>query len=134
MNHDIPRQLAARYARFVDDRTFSRMAEIMAPEFTMRGPGFAAEGLDKFIAHLEILRQYSATLHLVGQQDGEWQDDIYTGDTWCVASHLYEREGVPRKLDMGIRYRDTIRHAAGEYRYTARDLVVVWTQDLPCEG
>ncbi|GAB3278289.1 nuclear transport factor 2 family protein [Parahaliea aestuarii] len=134
MDTDIPRLLAARYAKFVDDREFSRMAEIMTPDFTQKGPGFGAGSLQEFITNLEFLRQYSATLHMVGNQVGEWHNAIYTGETWCVASHIYEKDGVARKLDMGIRYRDVIEEAGGNFRYTSRDLNVVWTQDLPCQG
>lgn len=134
MDTDIPRLLAAKYAKFVDDRSFSHMREIMVPEFTQQGPGFRAEGLDQFIDNLEFLRNYSATLHMVGNQVGEWHNAIYTGETWCVASHIYEKDGVQRKLDMGIRYQDVIEDAGGSYRYTSRDLNVVWTQDLPCQG
>ncbi|WP_116365323.1 nuclear transport factor 2 family protein [Parahaliea mediterranea] len=134
MDTDIPRLLAARYAKFVDDREFSRMAEIMTPEFTQKGPGFGANSLQEFVTNLEFLRQYSATLHMVGNQIGEWHNAIYTGETWCVASHIYEKDGVARKLDMGIRYQDVIEDVGGHYRYTSRDLNVVWTQDLPCQG
>ena len=131
---DIPRTLAVKYARFVDDREFERMREIMVDDFTQAGPGFASSSLDEFISSLSILDNYSATFHLIGNQYGEWQNDIYVGETWCVASHLHEEEGELRKLDMGIRYQDVIENAGGICRYLSRNLNVVWTQDLPCQG
>jgi hypothetical protein len=131
---DIPRILAVQYARYVDDRAFERMREILSETFTQTGPGFHARSLEEFIAGLSILDNYSATFHLVGNQYGEWHNNIYSGETWCVASHLYPQEGVPRKLDMGIRYQDVIEDAGGGYRYVSRDLQVIWTQDLPCHG
>jgi hypothetical protein len=131
---DIVRELAMKYARNVDDRDFEAMRDIMAPDFTQRGPGFASESLDEFIAALAVLEQFSATFHLVGNQLGEWRDEIYTGETWCVASHLYERDGVARKDDMGIRYQDKIARVDGRFVYTRRDLRVVWRQDLPLQG
>lgn len=134
MQSDIPRLLAFKYAKFVDDRDFDRMREIMVSEFTQSGPGFGSDSLDEFIRNLEVLRQYTATFHLVANQLGVWQDDIYTGETWCVASHLYEVDGKSRKLDMGIRYQDVIRCTGDDCRYTSRDLNVVWTQDLACDG
>ena len=45
-----------------------------------------------------------------------------------------ELDGVLRKLDMGIRYQDVIENAGGICRYLSRNLNVVWTQDLPCQG
>lgn len=132
--NDIPRLLATRYALFVDNREFSRMAEIMLEDFTQQGPGFAAGSRDEFIANLEFLRNYSETFHLIGNQIGEWEGEHYRGETWCVASHLYEKDGQGRKLDMGIRYQDDIIAVDGEYRYRSRDLKVVFTQDLPLQG
>ncbi|MBA6412634.1 nuclear transport factor 2 family protein [Parahaliea sp. F7430] len=134
MDSDIPRLLAAKYAQFADDRTFSRMAEIMSDDFTQTGPGFGSNSLQEFIDNLELLKDYSATFHLVGNQVGEWHNEIYTGETWSVAAHIYERDGVTRKLDMGIRYQDVIENVEGRFRYTSRNLNVVWTQDLPCQG
>ena len=131
---DIPRVLAVKYARFVDDRQFERMREILADTFTQQGPGFGSGSLDEFIANLSILDDYTATFHIVANQYGEWNNDVYTGETWGVASHLYEKDGVQRKLDMGIRYQDVIENAGGICRYLSRNLNVVWTQDLPCQG
>ena len=131
---DIVRTLAIKYARFVDDRQFERMREIMAADFTQQGPGFTCSSLEEFISGLSVLDKYSATFHLVGQQCGDWHNDIYTGETWSVASHIYEQDGVQRKLDMGIRYADVIEAVGGTGKYISRDLHVIWTQDLPCQG
>ena len=126
-----PQQLAMQYARFVDARAFDRLEEILVPEFTLRGPGYGSASRDEFIASLAILNDYSATFHLVGNQFGDWIDDRYQGETWCVASHIYERDGTQRKLDMGIRYEDTIVRYAERWCYASRDLNLVWTQELP---
>jgi hypothetical protein len=131
---DIPRTLAVKYARFVDDRQFERMREILSEDFSQSGPGFHARSLEEFITNLAILDRYSATFHLIGNQWGDWHNNIYTGETWSTASHLYEQDGVQRKLDMGIRYQDVIEDVGGNYKYISRDLQVVWTQDLPCQG
>ncbi len=131
IDRDIPRTLAVKYARFVDNRKYERMSEIMSPEFTQQGPGFGSGSLQEFIEALHVLDRYSATFHVVMNQDGEWHNDLYTGETWGVASHLYEQEGVQRKLDMGIRYQDVIENAGSHYQYLSRDLHIVWTQDLP---
>ena len=131
---DIPRTLAVKYARYVDDRQYERMREIMAEDFTQQGPnGLRSSSLEGFISNLAVLNTYQATFHLVGQQYGEWHNDIYTGETWGVASHIYERDGAQRKLDWGIRYQDVIEAHSGSGRYMSRDLHVVWIQDLPCE-
>ena len=131
MNSMIPNDLAVRYARYVDDREFERFREIMVPDFTQKGPGFASDSLDQFIANLSLLENYSATFHLIGQQTGVWDRDHYIGETWGIASHIYSTEGEVRKFDMGIRYADVIDVIDGEGWFVSRNLNVVWTQDLP---
>lgn len=131
---DIPQALAIKYARYIDDRRFDLMSEIMSEDFSQHGPGFSSGSRAEFIESLSILDNYSATFHLVGNQYGEWNNDIYRGETWSVASHIYEKDGVTRKLDMGIRYQDVIENNGGIARYISRDLKVIWTQDLPCQG
>jgi hypothetical protein len=134
MDPEIPRTLAVKYARFVDDRQFDRMREIMSDNFTQKGPGFGSDSLEEFIANLHVLDQYSATFHLVANQYGEWQNDLYTGETYGVASHIYERDGSQRKLDMGIRYQDVIESTGVDFKYLSRDLKIIWTQDLPMQA
>lgn len=121
----IPATLAARYARAVDDRHFAAMEAIMWPEFTQKGPGFGAETRAVFIANLEFLRQFDRTFHLLGQVTGEWQGNRYRGETWCMASHFYQREDRALCFDMYIRYQDVIEVRAGDARYLQRDLTVV---------
>ena len=131
MKNTIPYDLAVRYARYVDDREFESFREIMVPDFTQEGPGFASGSLDQFIANLSLLENYSATFHLIGQQTGVWHGDHYVGETWGVASHIYSKEGEVRKFDMGIRYADVIDVIDGDGWFVSRNLNVVWTQDLP---
>ncbi len=131
MRDNIPYDLAVRYAQHVDNREFERFREIMLPSFTQEGPGFASGSLEEFIVNLGLLENYSATFHLVGQQIGNWDGGQYVGETWGVASHIYERDNEVRKLDMGIRYSDMIDLIDGSGWFTSRNLNVVWTQDLP---
>jgi hypothetical protein len=131
---DIPQALAVKYARYVDDRLFEKMHEIMSEDFTQRGPRFEAHSLQEFIQSLSVLDKFSTTFHLLGNQYGEWNNDIYRGETWSVASHIYEKDGVTRKLDMGIRYQDVIENIGGIAKYISRDIKVIWSQDLPCHG
>ena len=49
MKNMIPNDLAVRYAKYVDDREFERFREIMLPNFTQQGPGFASSSLDELL-------------------------------------------------------------------------------------
>jgi SnoaL-like domain len=125
-------ELAWRYAALIDDRRFDELGSIMLPTIRITGPGYVMDTLPEVQRGMEILRQYDRTFHLVGNQLGAWDTaDVWTGQTCCVASHVYRRDGAEWKLDMAIRYHDRIvRHADG-LRFAARELSLAWVQDLP---
>lgn len=133
MTNRSPEQtLALRYAQIADDRDFSAMRDIITADFSQKGPDWNFQGADAFVAQLQYLEQnFSATLHLVGNQIGHWENDCYEGETYSIASHIYEKDGVGRKLDMAIRYQERIEKNNGSYRYTERNVSIVWTSDQP---
>ena len=131
MRDRIVQELALKYARNVDDKDYDAMAEIMAEDVVVGSPAFESKNLAEFKEQLKFLDNFSATLHIIGNQIGEWTGEKYSGETYCIASHVYEKDGVQRKLEMGIRYKDDIAPMDGTYKYTRRYLDVVWQQDLP---
>jgi hypothetical protein len=82
---------------------------------------------------IRAIEQYEATQHCVHNQLVELRGDRASGETYCVARHLYTRAGVRRKLDMGVRYQDEYVRRGGAWRIARRELVLDWTQDLPLE-
>ena len=131
MSTDPVQQLALQYARIIDDRDFDQLETIFTEDAVVASPQFESHGLAEFRQQLQALHGFSRTLHMVGNQLGEWQGDDYRGQTYCVASHIYELEGVRRKLEMGIRYDDEIVRVDGLCKYRRRYLNIVWEQDLP---
>ena len=131
-NKPIEQQLALRYAQICDDREFESMRSIISKDFKQQGPEWHCDGADAFVQQLQVLEQkFSATLHIVANQIGEWQGTIYNGETYCTASHIYEKNTVGYKLEMAIRYSETIEKIHGEYCYTRRDVNIVWVSDSP---
>ena len=133
-NRAIEYILAIRYSQIVDDREFEKMKEIMTDDFVMTGAGYNFRSVADFIIQLDGLNQYSATFHLVGNQFGEWKNNKYQGETYCVASHIYANDGEEMKLDMGIRYADTIVKDGDNYKFSQRIFNLIWTQDLPTKS
>jgi hypothetical protein len=124
--------LAYLYARLVDDRSFGELHTVLAPEIRISGPGYAMHGLAEVVGGMELLRRYDRTFHFVGNQLGSWASDgAWTGETYCIASHVYRREAAEWKLDMAIRYQDRIERRAEGLRFVARELRLAWVQDLP---
>ena len=124
--------LAHRYAQLVDDRRFEELHEVLAPEIRISGRGYEMQGLLEVQGGFELLRQYERTFHFVGNQLGRWDNALaWSGETYCIASHVYRRDGAEWKLDMAIRYQDRIERRAEGLRFVARELRLAWVQDLP---
>ena len=131
MDDKIVRDLALKYALFVDDKAYDRMGEILAEDVEMGSPAFETKGIPAFKEQLLFLENFPRTMHIIGNQIGEWNGDTWQGETYCIASHIYEKDGVERKLEMAIRYKDTIAPTDDGHKYTRRYLDVVWSQYLP---
>jgi hypothetical protein len=131
LDHHRIRELAYRYARCVDRREYALVGEIFVPEGELVGPGFRVQGLDALEKAVRGIERYEATLHCVHNQSFEIRGDEAEGETYCVANHLYEKQGIAYKLDWGIRYQDRCRREGSGWRFLRRELIVVWEQDLP---
>jgi hypothetical protein len=118
----------------VDRRDWALAATLFTDDAVLRGPRFELAGRDAVLAGLRSVERYRATFHAVLNQLVDIAGDEASGETYCLANHLYEREGRPRKLDWGIRYQDRFRREAGVWRFARRELLVDWEQDLPLEA
>lgn len=131
MSNDTLR-LAHRYAALIDDRRFDELETIMLPSIRITGPGYTMSTLVEVCQGMNRLHEYRSTFHFVGNQLGEWVGaDEWRGETYCIASHVYERDGQEWKLDMAIRYQDVIVRERGELFFAERELRLSWVQDLP---
>jgi hypothetical protein len=124
-------ELSNRYARAVDRRDYAAFVALFAANGVLCGPGYAMTAHAEIERGIRLIEQYEATQHCVHNQLVDVRGDAASGETYCVARHIYERDGVKRKLDMGVRYQDEYRRDRGGWRFTRRELVLDWTQDLP---
>ena len=128
------RDLAYRYARMMDRRDFSQLPQVFAEDGVLTGPGYTMKGYAELAEGLKGLERYSATLHCVHNlyTDFSGNDPAQaSGEVYCVANHIYEKEGVPFKLDMGIRYDDRYVRTDEGWRLAERFFNMVWEQQLP---
>ena len=134
------RLLVDTYARDVDRRDTTAVADLFTEDgrlVTHFHPGpdglpSVRSGRAEIVSALVAgLRPYRATTHIVGGQVVTIAGDGATGETACLAHHLYERDGGPRLLVMAVRYRDTYVHAAGSWRFAERQLRLDWRHDYP---
>ncbi len=124
-------ELTFRYARAVDRREYAAFASLFTADGLLCGPGYAMKGRAEIERGIAKIEQYQRTQHCVHNQLVDVRGDAASGETYCVARHVYEKNGVARKLDMGVRYQDEYRREPGGWRIARRELVLDWTQDLP---
>jgi len=135
MNKDlIPTKLSNLYASIIDQRKFSLLDSIMWKEFSMLGE-FEITGLENFISAMQQLENYKSTMHQVMNVQGEWDENVYKGETYCIASHMFDQDDKPYKLDMGIIYSDVIEIREETAKFISRIFSLQWKKtdilDLP---
>ena len=121
----VPSKLSNLYASIIDQRKFSTLSTVMWDEFSMSGH-FEITGLENFIAAMQQLENYQSTMHQIMNVQGEWRKNLYTGETYCVASHMFDQGGKPHKLDMGIVYSDVIEVREGTAKFISRNFLLKW--------
>lgn len=133
----VPSQLSNLYASIIDQRKFSSLNSIMWDDFSMLGQ-FEINGLENFITAMKQLENYQSTMHQVMNIQGEWEEDLYKGETYCIASHMFDKDDKPYKLDMGIIYSDVIEIRDGTAKFLSRTFSLKWQKtdilDVPEEG
>ena len=130
----VPSKLSNLYASIIDQRRFTSLSSIMWEEFSMLGE-FEIIGLENFILAMKQLENYQSTMHQVMNVQGEWDENIYKGETYCIASHMFDQDDKPYKLDMGIIYSDVIEIRGEDAKFISRTFALKWKKtdslDLP---
>lgn len=133
----VPSKLSNLYASIIDQRKFSSLNSIMWDDFSMLGQ-FEINGLENFITAMKQLENYQSTMHQVMNIQGEWEENLYKGETYCIASHMFDKDDKPYKLDMGIIYSDVIEIRDGTAKFLSRTFSLKWQKtdilDVPEEG
>ena len=129
----VPSKLANLYASIIDQKKFSTLGSIMWDEFTMIGE-FEISGLDNFITAMQKLEKYKCTMHQVSNIHGAWKGERYTGETYCIASHIYSADEQNYKLDMGIIYHDVIEIRQEVAKFLNRKFFLKWQKTVKIDS
>lgn len=134
------REISALYARFVDRHEFGRLPEIMAAGASIAvhpgdpattPPLYKMEGVPAIQQAFELLRNYQRTFHFVGQQSiTELGADSARGETYCIANHFHNKNGVDHNYVMYIRYQDRFVREGGVWKIAERQLIVDRTEGV----
>jgi hypothetical protein len=138
------RDLVDSYAHHVDRRDAQAGASLFAAGGRLvshlDGAGGAGpivrQGRDEIAGALAFLDRYVATTHVVGGQTVTFgtDRDRATGETVCLAHHVYERDGERRMLVMAVRYADVYAREPGGWAFAERQLTLDWREDRVMEG
>jgi hypothetical protein len=129
------RNLAERYAQGVDRRDRDLFLSAFHPDATLavHHPSEKEEGINVMRGHEQIGRVpefitvYPKTYHVLGQSTYAIAGDDASGETYCVAHHLTPDRHGGTNYVMYIRYADTYRRVADEWRIATRQVNVDWT-------
>ena len=60
--------------------------------------------------------------------------DRATGESYCLAHHVFSDDGERKLMTAAIRYQDTFAKADGTWRFAERRLYVRWTETRTLEA
>jgi hypothetical protein len=80
------------------------------------------------------LNRYEATTHFNGQSTVALAGDRATGESYCLAHHLFTDDGVRMLFLAALRYHDTLVRTDDGWRFSERRLYVDWTETRPSQS
>jgi hypothetical protein len=86
------------------------------------------DGREALTPVFAALNEYEATMHFNGQSTIVLDGDQATGESYCIAHHLFTADGERRLMVAWLRYGDTFVKRDGAWRFAERELYVDWTE------
>jgi hypothetical protein len=131
------RQLVESYASGCDRRESAFVASLFTPDgrfaiYSASGDLTREErGRDDIEARVDTLRRYTATTHFLGQQTVTVDVEAASGETYCLAHHIYQNGHDRYNRVMAIRYRDKYSRTGAGWLFEDRSLSVDWIEYRP---
>ena len=97
-------------------------------------PSYALDGREALTPVFDDLNRYQATMHFNGQSTIVLDGDRATGESYCVAHHLFTDEGERKLMVAWLRYADTFAKVEGAWLFAERNLYVDWTETRPSQA
>ena len=111
---------------FTEDTHFAVYMDGQGSEPTQLLDG--REGLTPVFADLN---RYQATMHFNGQSTITLDGDRATGESYCIAHHLFIEDGERKLMLAHLRYGDTYVKHDGAWLFAERNLYVDWIETEP---
>jgi len=94
-------------------------------------PTQVLEGREALTPVFDDLNRYQATMHFNGQSTIALDGDGASGESYCIAHHLFTENGERKLMVAWLRYGDTFVKVDGAWLFAQRNLYVDWTETRP---
>jgi SnoaL-like domain len=91
-------------------------------------PTQALDGREALTPVFAALNDYQATMHFNGQSTIALDGDRATGESYCIAHHLFTQDRERTLMVAWLRYGDTFVKQEGGWLFAERRLYVDWTE------
>ena len=134
------KNLIDAYAHDADRRETEKQAALFTPDAILENvhtePGKEKEttmlhGYKELVAGFATLKKFEMTMHVNGQSTIQIHGDTATGESYCLAHHIFTENGHRMLMIMGIRYYDTIVRINGHWLFAKRVLNFDWVDRKP---
>ena len=95
-------------------------------------PTQVLDGREALTPVFDALNNYQATMHFNGQSTIALDGDRATGESYCIAHHLFTDEGERKLMVAHLRYDDGFIRLDDAWLFAERNLYVDWTETRPC--
>src|ERR1700704_2548840 len=94
-------------------------------------PTQVLDGREALTPVFDALNNYQATMHFNGQSTIALDGDRATGESYCIAHHLFTDEGERKLMVAHLRYDDRFIRLDDAWLFAERNLYVDWTETRP---
>jgi SnoaL-like domain len=130
------RQLVDAYAHCADRRDAGGQRALFTEDahflVHMNGQGSEPtqilDGREALTPVFDALNSYQATMHFNGQSTIAFDGDRATGESYCIAHHLFTDDGERKLMVVWLRYGDTFVKVDGNWLFAERNVYVDWTE------
>jgi ketosteroid isomerase-like protein len=132
-DHIAIQRLMYRYAQCADSKDYAGLADVFCEDAAFDFSGRVVRPRSAIQEMMHALDKYTCTLHQVHNTLYEVDGDTASGETYCIASHLFEDQGHTVKIDMGITYQDRLQRTSVGWRIAHRKFNLLWSQTAPID-
>ena len=126
--HPSPDLSADELAREMDRLDTRLRTELPDMEGEGSEPTQELNGREALTPVFEDLNRYDTTAHFNGQSTVTLNGDRASGESYCLAHHLYTEDGERKLMVASLRYLDTFVKTDGTWLFAERKLYVDWTE------